>query len=63
MKAIIACLALCTVSGNCLAETTLTLVSSWNREQNFTKLFLEYVDAVNAAGATMVFTGVRHFRH
>jgi len=54
MKAIFIVLALCTVSGNCLAETTLTLVSSWNREQNFTKLFLEYVDAVNEAGKGII---------
>ncbi len=38
----------------CGAETTLTLVSSWNRQQNFTDLFMDYVDAVNAAGAGIV---------
>lgn len=38
----------------CHAETTLTLVSSWNREQNFTKLFMEYIDAVNAAGKGII---------
>jgi len=32
------------------AETTLTLVSSWNSRQNFTAHFLNYVEAVNAAG-------------
>jgi len=36
------------------AETTLTLVSSWNRQQNFTALFMDYVDAVNAAGKGIV---------
>ena len=36
------------------AETTLTLVSSWNRQQNFTALFMDYVDAVNAAGKGVV---------
>lgn len=35
-------------------ETTLTLVSSWNRQQNFTKLFMDYVDAVNEAGKGVV---------
>ena len=35
-------------------EQTLTLVSSWNRQQNFTKLFMDYVDAVNAAGNGIV---------
>jgi len=36
------------------AEKTLTLVSSWNRQQNFTALFMDYVDAVNAAGKGIV---------
>ena len=36
------------------AEQTLKLVSSWNREQNFTALFLDYVRAVNAAGEGVV---------
>jgi len=36
------------------AETTLTLVSSWNRQQNFTALFMDYVDAVNTAGKGIV---------
>jgi TRAP-type C4-dicarboxylate transport system substrate-binding protein len=36
------------------AETTLTLASSWNRQQNFTALFMRYVDAVNAAGKGVV---------
>jgi TRAP-type transport system periplasmic protein len=35
-------------------ETTLTLVSSWNRQQNFTALFMDYVDAVNTAGKGIV---------
>ncbi|MAF84818.1 MAG: TRAP transporter substrate-binding protein DctP [Gammaproteobacteria bacterium] len=42
-------------TGNiCAAETTLTLVSSWNRQQNFTALFMDYVDAVNAVGKGVV---------
>jgi len=36
------------------AETTLTLASSWSRQQNFTALFMDYVDAVNAAGKGIV---------
>ena len=36
------------------AETTLTLVSSWNSRQNFTEHFLKYVDAVNEAGKGVV---------
>jgi len=35
-------------------EQTLTLVSSWNARQNFTAHFLQYVDAVNAAGKGVV---------
>lgn len=41
-------------SGIHAAETTLTLVSSWNRQQNFTALFMDYVDAVNEAGKGIV---------
>ncbi len=37
-----------------LAETTLTLVSSWNSRQNFTAHFLKYVAAVNEAGKGVV---------
>ena len=35
-------------------EVTLTLVSSWNARQNFTELFLDYVDAVNERGEGVV---------
>jgi len=35
-------------------ETTLTLVSSWNSRQNFTALFMDYVNAVNSAGKGIV---------
>ena len=36
------------------SEETLTLVSSWNSRQNFTAHFLQYIDAVNVAGAGTV---------
>lgn len=51
MKHIIAFMLLCLPPANSIAETTLTLVSSWNRQQNFTHLFMDYVDAVNEAAA------------
>lgn len=35
-------------------EATLTLASSWNRQQNFTALFMKYVDSVNKAGRGIV---------
>lgn len=35
-------------------ERRLTLVSSWNRQQNFNMLFAEYVEAVNRAGRGVV---------
>ena len=54
MKALFAIVALWLAATTCHAETTLTLVSSWNREQNFTQLFLDYVDAVNVAGKGVV---------
>lgn len=54
MKSIFACLLLCFAVLPLRAETTLTLVSSWNRQQNFTKLFMDYVDAVNEAGKDIV---------
>ena len=41
-------------SATAAAETTLTLVSSWNQQQNFTALFMDYVEAVNAAGKGIV---------
>ena len=40
--------------GQAWAETTLTLVSSWNSRQNFTAHFLKYVAAVNEAGRGIV---------
>jgi TRAP-type C4-dicarboxylate transport system substrate-binding protein len=43
---------LCPVVG--AEEQRLTLVSSWNRQQNFTDRFIDYVDAVNAAGKGVV---------
>ncbi len=36
------------------AEQTLRLVSSWSKPQNFNQLFMDYVDAVNAAGEGIV---------
>lgn len=54
MTRIVALLLLLLTLRPCAAETTLTLVSSWNRQQNFTALFMDYVDAVNAAGAGIV---------
>jgi len=36
------------------AETTLSVVSSWDAQQNFTAHFLHYVEAVNAAGQGIV---------
>lgn len=54
MTRIVALLLLLLTVRPCAAETTLTLVSSWNRQQNFTDLFMDYVDAVNAAGAGIV---------
>jgi TRAP-type C4-dicarboxylate transport system substrate-binding protein len=35
-------------------ETRLTLVSSWNRQQNFTALFMTYIEEVNQAGKGIV---------
>jgi TRAP-type C4-dicarboxylate transport system substrate-binding protein len=54
MKSIVAILLMCLATAASAAESTLTLVSSWNRQQNFTALFMEYVDAVNAAGKGIV---------
>jgi TRAP-type C4-dicarboxylate transport system substrate-binding protein len=38
----------------CAEEVTLSLVSSWNEQQNFTAHFLEYVKDVNARGKGVV---------
>lgn len=55
MNKVVALLALLMLTQSADAgETTLTLVSSWNRQQNFTKLFMDYVDAVNEAGKGIV---------
>jgi TRAP-type C4-dicarboxylate transport system substrate-binding protein len=35
-------------------QVTLTLASSWNRQQNFTTLFMKYIDSVNEAGRGIV---------
>jgi TRAP-type C4-dicarboxylate transport system substrate-binding protein len=50
----VACLALLMGNHAVAAEVTLSLVSSWNRQQNFNQLFLDYVDAVNEAGRGVV---------
>ena len=47
MKPFIATILVCYLSAAIAEETTLTLVSSWNRQQNFTALFMKYVESVN----------------
>jgi TRAP-type C4-dicarboxylate transport system substrate-binding protein len=54
MRLITAVIALSVMGAASAEETTLTLVSSWNRQQNFTALFMKYVDAVNQAGKGVV---------
>ncbi|MFW2405257.1 MAG: TRAP transporter substrate-binding protein DctP [Gammaproteobacteria bacterium] len=55
MNKVVALLALLILAPSVGArETTLTLVSSWNERQNFTRLFMDYVDAVNEAGEGIV---------
>ena len=50
MKPFLVTILFCYLSAATAEETTLTLVSSWNRQQNFTALFMKYVDSVNEAG-------------
>lgn len=54
MRLFLASLLLCLTGIAGAGEATLTLVSSWNRQQNFTELFLNYVEAVNSAGKGIV---------
>ena len=54
MKPFIITILICYLSTAIAEETTLTLVSSWNRQQNFTALFMKYVDSVNEAGRGIV---------
>ena len=54
MKPFLVTILFCYLSAATAEETTLTLVSSWNRQQNFTALFMKYVDSVNAAGRGVV---------
>ena len=54
MRLITAVIVLSIAGAASAQETTLTLVSSWNRQQNFTALFMKYVDAVNEAGKGVV---------
>jgi TRAP-type C4-dicarboxylate transport system substrate-binding protein len=49
-RLVLAIVFICALPIGANAEQTLTLVSSWNARQNFTAHFLNYVDAVNAAG-------------
>jgi TRAP-type C4-dicarboxylate transport system substrate-binding protein len=54
MKPFLVTIFFCYLSAATAEETTLTLVSSWNRQQNFTALFMKYVDSVNEAGRGVV---------
>jgi len=54
MRLITAVIVLSIAGAASAQETTLTLVSSWNRQQNFTALFMKYVDAVNETGKGVV---------
>ena len=50
MKPILAAILVFHLASACAEEVTLTLASSWNRQQNFTALFMKYIDSVNDAG-------------
>lgn len=54
MKPILAAILSIYLSTACAEEVTLTLASSWNRQQNFTALFMKYIDSVNEAGRGVV---------
>jgi TRAP-type C4-dicarboxylate transport system substrate-binding protein len=54
MKPLITVILICVMSSARAEETTLTLVSSWNRQQNFTSLFMKYVETVNEVGKGVV---------
>jgi TRAP-type mannitol/chloroaromatic compound transport system substrate-binding protein len=54
MKLFITAILVCHLSSAIAEETTLTLVSSWSRQQNFTALFMKYIDSVNEAGRGIV---------
>ena len=54
MKPILAAILVIYLSSVCAEEVTLTLASSWNRQQNFTALFMKYIESVNEAGRGVV---------
>jgi len=54
MKPLITVILICALSSARAQETTLTLVSSWNRQQNFTSLFMKYIETVNEVGKGVV---------
>jgi TRAP-type C4-dicarboxylate transport system substrate-binding protein len=54
LRSLLPLIFLCYASAASAEEQRLTLVSSWNARQNFTAHFLQYVDAVNAAGKGIV---------
>ena len=54
MKLFIAAIIFFFCASACAEEVTLTLASSWNRQQNFTSLFMKYIDSVNEAGRGVV---------
>lgn len=53
-RALVAFVMCCCCISASAEEAVLSLVSSWNRQQNFTALFLKYIDAVNEAGEGVV---------
>ena len=54
LHSLLPALLLCYAAVASAEEQRLSLVSSWNARQNFTAHFLQYVDAVNAAGKGVV---------
>ena len=54
MKPLLTVILICVMFSAVAEETTLTLVSSWNRQQNFTTLFMKYVETVNEVGKGVV---------
>jgi len=54
MKPLLTVILICIMFSAVAEETTLTLVSSWNRQQNFTTLFMKYVETVNEVGKGVV---------
>lgn len=54
MKPLITSILIFFCTSVCAEEVTLTLASSWNRQQNFTALFMKYIESVNEAGRGVV---------